>query len=823
MKKPMYLRICSIFLSIAMLISCQVFAMPAANAAEETYYTYTVRFTTSDKLDCNDNNGVHVYILTKADNGTGGTGEFEVEGGGKSGDWMRMVQDGTETAKTGNTSNYAFPYGVRIEIDGDAGMGDHNWWGRCYLDVNGINIINGVQCHVEAGGGVWHENKTVTSTCAGEKYPVVSSITDITGSDTVAVPEDDSTVSATYAPGSILDQFGVKWHTGTPALSAQVSNQVTFSNNKLNLTCACNREADYTCTITETYGDVTNTKEVAIQTFTYTVTFKDYDGRVIDTQEGILYGGSAIAPEAPTREQSDTTVYTFSSWQGMYTALSGTQNKTVTAVYTQTDRLYDVTFKNHDGSVLGTKGYKWHEQIVVPETVVPQKQADGQIYSSWEFSGWSPSIDASTIVTGEGMEFTAQFTGVKKPYTIRFTDEGGNDIIDPQVLTWGDMPVIPQNVTKSSTEQYEYTFSGWDQEVVPVSGSVIYVAQFTPHVREYTLTFLRADGTVIKTVSNQPYGSVPTDDLRLVPALIPKQADAQYHYTAAWDTNINAPITGNTTYQIVYTPVAHTWSKWSVVSEPTCEDHGNESRTCSACAYLQERDILPTGHDMCIHSSAPENGVEGLLYYECANGCGRVATCVTDAGGNASIGAVCTREELKSESLAVPTTVFNVYQNESEAYDYFTRGAALRVDPDEAPDVQAMRFASSMLLPQGVEIIDFGYVYTREDKFKTMAKFVIGGKDVSDLSVKNGYYTDHQTDAGTVRTFNIVLHIENENWDYNYLVRPYITYTFAGQSFTVYDDMYAGRSVNYVADKIVHSSNEPEFIKEFIYSKIIGS
>ena len=384
------------------------------------------------------------------------------------------------------------------------------------------------------------------------------------------------------------------------------------------------------------------------------------------------------------------------------------------------------------------------------------------------------------------------------------------------------MPVVPDNVTKESTEQYSYTFSGWDKSVVPVNGSVIYVAQFTPVLRTYTLTFLRADGSVIKTVNNQPYGSIPTDDAHLVPALIPKSSDASYHYTAAWDNNIRAAITGDTTYQIVYTPVAHSWGSWTTQSAPGCESYGSESRTCKDCSYAEVRGINPTGHDMVLLAHNPANEEAGYLYYACANDCGRVAKCAVDESGNPSMGDICAQEDLPSQSAAVPTTQFNTYISELDNYNYFNRGAALRIDYDSPDDVQAMRFIGSMVIPENVEIVDFGYVYTREDKFRTLAKFVIGGPNVQCLSVAEGKYSDHQTATGTVRTFNLVLNIEKQNWHYLYLARTYITYKYAGQTFTVYDNLYANRSVNFVAEKIMQSATESRFNKEYVENKIIN-
>jgi len=59
----------------------------------------------------------------------------------------------------------------------------------------------------------------------------------------------------------------------------------------------------------------------------YTVTFKDYNGTVIGTPQAVNYGGSAVAPTAPTR-----TGYVFAGWDKTFDKVTG--DLVVTAKYT---------------------------------------------------------------------------------------------------------------------------------------------------------------------------------------------------------------------------------------------------------------------------------------------------------------------------------------------------------------------------------------------------------------------------------------------------------------------------------------------------------
>ena len=797
-------RMLSVFLCVLMAFSAYVFAAPQS-AANQTDYNYSVR--------------VNIYVTYGCALAQESYVDLVYDGG-----TVRLFSSPNNKEYGDSDHIYdaeipSFPTNVR--------MNAHPWWAagkleyciKCYIYNYNTKSYQelAVSPDFKAQGNSDH---VANLTIPDNTRPVPTEISGgIKGPDTLTLNPNGGNVSASYTVGPVRDQYGYNVK-GTATLNGVTSNGVSFANGKLTADESCNRAEDYTCSIEAAYESVTISKPVTIKTFSYNVSFLDDDGTLLDKQTGLAYGESAVAPEPPVHPQTDSTVYTFKEWNGTYSNLSGVQNKSVRAVFESTDRIYTVTFKNWDGSILGTQEYKWNEVITVPSSVNPSKAADGLEYASWNFTGWSPAIGADTRITGDGMEFTALFSGTKVPYTVRFTDEQGEDIINPQILNYGQMPTVPQNVTKAEDAQYTYYFTGWDKEVAPVSESVIYRVCFGKVAKEYTVTFLAEDGSVLAQVNKQHYGAIPAT-FGILPENYNKAADANYHYTVSWDHDATLPIEGNTTFRIVYTPSAHTWGAWHTDKEPQCEMTGVKSRVCEACSFRAQESVPVLGHQMELMTREPTDGKNGLMYYVCANGCSRCATCVTDAQGNAAVGETCTEETLQEKTLAVPTTQFNTYYSESEHYTYNTRGAALRIDEKETENTQAMRFIASMNLPRGVEIEDYGFVCTREDKYRSLSKFVIGGKDVADISVKGGKYTDHTAEESSVRTFNLVIRIEKENWGYNYLVRPYITYNFAGVSFTVYDSMFAARSVDYVAQKIMASSSEPQFVKNYVQSKII--
>ena len=79
--------------------------------------------------------------------------------------------------------------------------------------------------------------------------------------------------------------------------------------------------------------------------------------------------------------------------------------------------------------------------------------------------------------------------------------------------------------TRTGDAQYNYTFTGWDVEVAPVTGDVTYTAVFQENINAYTITWQDEDGTVLES-AEVAYGEVPG-----FKGTQPSKApDAQYKY-----------------------------------------------------------------------------------------------------------------------------------------------------------------------------------------------------------------------------------------------------------------------------------------------------
>ena len=123
----------------------------------------------------------------------------------------------------------------------------------------------------------------------------------------------------------------------------------------------------------------------AAQPEMHTVTFKDWDGTELKTQE-VQHGGDAEAPADPTR-----TGYTFTGWDKAFTNI--TADLVVTAQYEI--NTYTVTFKDWDGTELKTQEVQYGGDAEAPAD--PTR-------TGYTFTGWDKeftNIMADLVVTAQ--------------------------------------------------------------------------------------------------------------------------------------------------------------------------------------------------------------------------------------------------------------------------------------------------------------------------------------------------------------------------------------------------------------------------------------
>ena len=783
MKQSLFKKGICITLSVVMVLSCMVFSVPQAAAATTTY-SYTLQMITENNADCNDNGHPVLELYGKPLNGTGGEElihQVELDY-----DYVQKKQTYTYSA----TDN-KFPTRISLTIDFDGG-GWRKWEGKFKISVNGTYVLNDTSNRALEGANLFsHEKKNMSVDVSKSNYPAISSLVFIKKPPaTIQIPKAGEAPAQYEVTSEMTDQFGVIWYEQPSVYLDAYTAGVTVADGILSVSSSANSAdgSDTTIKINTTYLNFNDTATTKLVNASYTYEFQDEAGTRISG--GTLKAGQTIPKPADLTKPGDAANhYIFGGWTPNESRLS--KDTVFKPVFTAEPHRF-LTYTSDRNATCTKDGTKTAVCTCgETKTVADEGSALGHSYTyaiTKEPGCTEAGIMTYTCIRGD------------HSYTVDINPTGHDYEKQTVAATCESQGYDLYTCTKcedSYTDNYtEALGHNWN------SGVVKKAATCTAEGEK------RCSGTYTEPIA------------------------ALGHNTKSWTIQSRATCTENgsrfstcTRCKEVITEVipafGHSWTAWEESEAPTCEGHGKMSKSCMICAAEEYRDIEPLGHDMVEQVKAPDDGSEGMLYYACSRNCGKYATCELQPDGSKVMGEACAYEELSEHTTDIPATSFNTYYREESHFNYVNRGASLRIDENAPADKQAMRFCSSMLLPQGVEVVDFGYIYTRADYFKSLKKFVLGGDHVAYTSIKNGKYSTFQTPAGEVKTFNIVINVSAENWSYDYIARPYIIYTFAGQTFTVYDAMYSARSVDFVAQKIMASPTETQFVKDYIQAKII--
>ena len=272
---------------------------------------------------------------------------------------------------------------------------------------------------------------------------------------------------------------------------------------------------------------------------TYTVTWVNEDGTILETDNNVAYG---TTPEyngnTPVKTGDAQSTYDFTGWSPEVKNVTG--NVTYKAVYSATKNKYTITWKDENGTVLKSEELEYGATPNYGDA--PEKAADeGHVYT---FAGWDPAV---TIVT-DNAEYTATYTSEIKTYTVIWQNADGSELEKDVDVPYGTTPEFNgSNPSKEGNAQYSYAFNGWNPVIAPVTRDVTYTAAFTETVNAYPITWKNADGSQIK-VDNFNYGAMPVysgDD-----PVKAEDEQSTYHFSG-WSPEIST-VTGPAEYTAVF-------------------------------------------------------------------------------------------------------------------------------------------------------------------------------------------------------------------------------------------------------------------------------
>ena len=313
----------------------------------------------------------------------------------------------------------------------------------------------------------------------------------------------------------------------------------------------------------------------------YTAHFVNYDGTSLGVDQTIDYNK---VPEytgaTPFKPNDSRNSYEFSGWAWEagadweagsigagedFPAIKG--EITFKAQFVATLLQFNVRYVRQDGTVLKEEKLKWGQSTTGFPSPVASYEDETYTYT---FDHWSPEEVVNPVTTDA--TYTAYFNQAVKTYTI--SNIGINPVgygtVSPASLAsipGGSAVTVNGNkitvngtditaTPTAATAQYTYTFDHWNNVPATVTGNVTNIeAVFTRALNTYTVTWKNADGTILETDTDVPYGTTPEYN----GATPTKAADATYVYTFdAWSPTVGS-ITGNTIYTATYTttsPVA---------------------------------------------------------------------------------------------------------------------------------------------------------------------------------------------------------------------------------------------------------------------------
>ena len=247
--------------------------------------------------------------------------------------------------------------------------------------------------------------------------------------------------------------------------------------------------------------------------------------------------------EFPKKNATVQWTYSFKGWNPGLSSV--TESVTYTAVFDSVVNKYDISFKDYDGSVLkGSIQYDYGtSSINIVKPTSPARQETAKY--TYSFKGWNPTI--TDVI--ENAVYIAEYDSSIRDYQIVFVN--GNDELQSETVLYEDVPTYNGALpVKSATNQYTYTFKGWNPAISSVVGSVTYTAVFDSIVNKYEVVFKDYDGSNLKKTALYDYGTSSTNIVK--PANPTRHESVKYTYSfKGWAPTLE-DVTENAVYIAEY-------------------------------------------------------------------------------------------------------------------------------------------------------------------------------------------------------------------------------------------------------------------------------
>ena len=271
---------------------------------------------------------------------------------------------------------------------------------------------------------------------------------------------------------------------------------------------------------------------------TYTITWKNYDGTVLETDNNVPEGDTPTYDgSTPTKPQTNQYTFSFTGWSPTVAAASS--NQIYVAQFSETLRTYTVTIERNEtgwGTVsqasvtevpYGTVITSSNNTVTINGTIVTATyaaQTDEYTYAFGTWTNGTATVQGPTTVTANFTRVTREYTinitvntvgyGTVSPTSIDNVPYGSTISVSDNVITINGTPVTA--TAKAATAQYTWSFVNWtinnaSNNNTKTKHNTSIVANFNQVTNSYTVSFnMKGHGDSVSS-QNINYGSKVTE------------------------------------------------------------------------------------------------------------------------------------------------------------------------------------------------------------------------------------------------------------------------------------------------------------------------
>lgn len=364
---------------------------------------------------------------------------------------------------------------------------------------------------------------------------------------------NDTTIKANF--DRTLNTYTITWKNGDTVL--EVDQNVPYGSTPVYNGATPSKPADalvYTFTgwtpaIATVTKDATYTAQFTDATNVHTVIFYDENGTTELGRVVVEHGKKAVYPNAlPTKASTVDKTFTFDKWVtakgGSTTAdlNSITADRAVYAKFKSQARLYTVSFYDYDGTLLQSSQVPYGQAATAPGN--PDR--DG-----YRFNGW----DGVYTNVSKDQKVTAKYV---KQVAVTFVDYDGS-IIDVKRADVNGSVTAPVDPSRNG-----YRFTGWNTSFTHLAADLTVKAEY---IKQYKVTFMKADKTVLKEVTVDVGASVTA----------PSAPSLEGYDFKGWDsvlTNVTSDMTVTPIYQLKTYTVQFVMPNGTAIGEKQTVEHG---------------------------------------------------------------------------------------------------------------------------------------------------------------------------------------------------------------------------------------------------------